>query len=79
MKDSKIAILTGYDEKYKNIADITLPVNSEYAQRYSFDFFSFDKRLNNNRSTSWSKIPFIYKHLPNYIRNNEFCEKMVVE
>jgi mannan polymerase II complex MNN10 subunit len=63
MADTKIAILTLYDDAFLALAARTLPNKAAYARRHGYRLITETQPLDAKRPTSWSKIPALLKHL----------------
>ena len=66
----KIGVLTGADEKQKNLLDITLPILDQYCQKHNYYLHYFTSNVDNSNQildkSYFARYPFIKKHLPNY-------------
>jgi len=70
MDNVSIAVLTGSDEKQKNLLDITLPVLKDYCNYNNYDLYYFTENIDNiaqvEGKSYFARYPFIKKHLKNY-------------
>jgi len=66
----KIGVLTGADEKQKNLLDITLPILDQYCQKHNYYLHYFTSNVDKSNQilgkSYFARYPFIKKHLPNY-------------
>lgn len=66
----KIGVLTGADEKQKNLLDISLPILDQYCQKHNYYLHYFTSNVDNSNQildkSYFARYPFIKKHLPNY-------------
>jgi hypothetical protein len=58
-------IVTYYNNKYKPIADITLPVMKAYAKKWDMQL-SVRNYESKNRFPTWEKLPLVLNHLTYY-------------
>lgn len=65
-ENAKIAIVTLYDDYYKDIGEISIPNKIKYAKKWGYDLIYFDQIIDNNRPAQWSKIKAIEYALKKY-------------
>lgn len=63
---SKIAIVTLFDDYYKDLAEISLEDKIEYARKHNYNFIYFSNKIDPNRPAQWSKIKSIEYVLKDY-------------
>ena len=61
-------LYTAYDEKYKPLAQLTVPLMSEYAKRHDLDFDRGGSALNTQDGIYWTKFVRALEHLRHYER-----------
>lgn len=65
-KRSKIALVTLCDDNYSEMANVSFPVFKAYCEKHGYDFISYNKPLDPNRSAHWSKINAVLENIKNY-------------
>lgn len=65
-KNSKIAILTLYDDHYLGVSSYSIKNKKEYADKWGYDLIYFDDVLDKSRPPQWSKVLAIHYVLKNY-------------
>lgn len=67
MPPRRFALITGCNNEYQSILDISLPGKREYCKRHGYDIIVVKNRFNKaNSRLTWEKIPTILKHLKRY-------------
>ena len=64
--NSKIAIVSLFDDNYKDLANISIPNKIEYASKHGYDLFYFDTEIDKSRPPQWSKIKAVEYLLNDY-------------
>lgn len=62
----RIALVTGHDSNYTDLAALTSPNQKLYCQKNGYDFHLETGWGDNNRPQAWNKILYLKKHLPTY-------------
>lgn len=62
----RIALLTAYDQRQRDIAAISSPSKAAYCKLHGYDFIEETGGFPTDRPAVWAKIAFLQKHLPNY-------------
>lgn len=62
----KIAIVTGYDEGYAQLGNVSSQNHAAYAAHCGYDLHIHRQGFDTNRPASWSKILFFQQHLDHY-------------
>ena len=65
MKAERILILTGYDDAFAQIGDLTTPIKAAYAQRHGYEFLC-SRRYQSGTHPSWQKLGLLLGLLPRY-------------
>lgn len=63
---SRIAIVSLYDENFKELGKYSDLNKQRYAEKHGYDLFLYHSLLDKKRPASWSKIKALEKHLNNY-------------
>lgn len=63
---NRFCIIQTCDEKYKNLSQITFKNNKEYADKYGYDFISYDSNFDNSKTAYWQKYIALKRHIKNY-------------
>lgn len=63
---SKIAIVTLFDDYYKDIAEVSLDDKIKYAKKHKYNFIFFYEKIDPSRPAQWSKIKAIEYVLKDY-------------
>lgn len=65
-KKSKIAIISLYNQGYKQVGKYSDWNKYAYAKKHGYDLFLYHELFDLSRPPAWSKIPAIAKHLDDY-------------
>jgi FkbM family methyltransferase len=64
--EGKIAIVTLFDDNYRDLADVALPDKVRYASKHGYDFIYFDEIIDSKRPPQWSKVKAVESILNDY-------------
>ena len=64
--EGKIAIVTLFDDNYRDLAEIALPDKIRYAAKHGYDFIYFDEIIDSKRPPQWSKVKAVESILNDY-------------
>ena len=62
----RIALLTAYDQRQRDIAAISSPNKAQYCRLHGYDFIEETSNFPKDRSAVWAKIVLLQKHLARY-------------
>ena len=62
----KICILTNYNRKYRDVAELTMPNLLKYSQKHAIDFYRSEQQLVDDNCIAWNKFIIIQNLLPLY-------------
>jgi hypothetical protein len=61
-----ICIVTNYNRKYREVAEITIPNLLKYSQKHAIDFYRSEQQLVDDQYIAWNKFIIIQNLLPLY-------------
>lgn len=61
-----ICIVTNYNKKYREVAEITIPNLLKYSQKHAIDFYRSEQQLVDDQYIAWNKFIIIQNLLPLY-------------
>ena len=62
----KICILTNYNIRYREVAELTMPNLLKYCHKHSIDFYRSEQQLVDDNCIAWNKFILIQNLLPLY-------------
>lgn len=64
--ESKVAIVTLFDDNYQDLANVSIPNFISYAAKHGHDLIFFDQTIDTTRPPQWSKVKAVRHVLSDY-------------